>query len=292
MTLAKIAFCVAVVGLAACSDKSNSNNPISPEYKVKDYSQSATLNLLQTNDDLGNAKSNAVSIKGTGRSSTYKITYHFNTANNSSFKIVNTRQTLYAVCDRSQSEVQIEMTLKGQNTDRKVTVLDQVDVAQNSDYTLEVVATPQCESLDLNFDITAWVGNPLTDAKVAYICDSKSIGQMTLVEGVNFVTAYSSVSGKRKFLDYESFCGEAFRGSKGSCDSKMNLERPTPEFGYAELRCEATKDLEKRSSKAEFNVNSGTASVSCAANGIVTFAETFTSCRSRLIDYKQLTQVR
>lgn len=296
MSLTKLSLCVLLFGLTACGNKSNSNNSPSPvttqdnkaQDTATDYNQTANLNLSQTYDDLQNIKSNSVSLKGTGTKSTYKVIYNFNTAGNASFKVIETSlESHYSDC----SEPQLELTLKGKNSSRKISILDQVNVDPNSDYSLEVVAVNRsCKELEMNLDVVAWMGSSLIDPKVASICDSNQVGQTTFVMNVNFVTAFSSVVGKEKFLGMESYCGEDFHGASTQCTGKMNLFLPSQGSSYSNVSCVAEKNSEKRSYSVDFNSADKTATVVCKKNDTETFSETLKSCHSGIVDYKKYSQ--
>lgn len=297
MSVSKLGFCLLFLGLSACGNKSNSNGSPSPvttqETKVEDvatdYSETAVLNLWATNTDQQNNKTNSVSLKGTGTKSTYKVSYTFNSKGDTSFKVIEMGlRSSSSGC----SEPQLKMFLKGKNTSREITILDQVNVEPNSDYTLEVVASNRsCKALEMTLDLLAWSGNQFIDPEVASVCDSNQVGQTTFIMNVNFVTAFSSVVGKEKFLTMDSYCGESFKGAgKTECTGEMNLFLLDQGSSYSRVQCEAEKNNEKRSFAIDFNVAEKTATVNCKANHTKTFSETLKSCRSVIVDYKPYSQ--
>lgn len=142
--------------------------------------------------------------------------------------------------------------LKGKNTSRELTVLDQVNVDLNTDYILEVAFSHSCKELDMNFDVLAWTGFPLVDPKIASVCDGQQILQATFVMNVNMVTAFSSIVGKEKFLTMDTYCGEKFEGeSKTKCTGRSNLFLAKEVASMSHVQCTAEKGAEKRS----FSVN-------------------------------------
>ena len=160
MSLIKRCSCLILLVLTACENKLNSAEPTTVkaqekkvEEKSSEYTQVALLSLLQTNDELSDHKNNVVTLKGTGTNSSYKIIYKFNTAGNTSFKVIE--QTLKS-SSTGCSAPDLEMWLKGQNSSRQISIIDQVNVDPNTDYTLEVIAiNHSCKALELSLNIVA-----------------------------------------------------------------------------------------------------------------------------------------
>lgn len=67
---------------------------------------------------------------------------------------------------------------------------------------------------------------------------------------VNFVTALAP---KGKFLDMETYCGEAFHGASVHCDGLLDMRAKSEGFRYSHGQCEAEKDREKRSFTIDFD---------------------------------------
>lgn len=297
MSFVKLGLCLAVVGLFGCSNKSDSKGApatVNPQENkaqdvASDYTQSATLNLSQTNDQLKNVRDNVVSLKGTGTNSTYKISYDFKSSGSTSFKIIETSlNSHYGDCSAPQAK----MVLKNKNQSREINVVEQYNIEPNSDYVLEVsFSNSSCKELELTFDVLAWVGTPFVEPKTALICESNQVGQTTFIMNVNFITAFSSVVGKEKFLNMDSYCGEKFNGSATTCSGKANLGIRQNGSSYSTVQCSAEKGSEKRSYKVDFNTAEKIAAVSCQSNGNETFSENFGSCEAVIVDYKPYSQL-
>ena len=105
---------------------------------------------------------------------------------------------------------------------------------------------------------------------------------------VNFMTAFSSVVGKEKFLSIDSFCSEEFKGSVNTeCSRRLDPLSPGESLSEMTITCVAEKNSEKRSYLAVFNSTNKTVSVSCKANETETFVGIFNACHSALVDYKK-----
>lgn len=296
MSLTKWTLCVLFLGLSACGSKSNSNNSPNPtpqgdgkvEETSTDYSQTANLNLSHTREELKNVKANALTFKGTGSKSVYKATYNFNSQGNTSFKVIETSlKSHYGDCSAPEAK----MTLKGKDFSKELSVLDQVNVQPNAEYTLEVAFKNSCKNLEMDFDVIAWAGNQFEDPKVASVCDGQQVMQATFVMNVNMVSAFSSIVGKEKFLTMDTFCGESFRGSKTTCSGQMNIGLSSSSTSLSHADCVAENDVEKRGFSVDFNSAENTAIVSCTKNDAEIYSEQFRSCQSVIVDYKPYNQL-
>lgn len=297
MSFVKLGLCLAVVGLFGCSNKSDSKGApatVNPQENkaqdvASDYVQSATLNLSQINDQLKNVRDNVISLKGTGTKSTYKISYDFKSGAATSLKVLETSlKSSYGDCSAPQAK----MVLKNKNQSREINVVEQYNVEPNTDYILEVsLSNSSCKSLEMTFDILAWVGTPFVEPKTALVCDNNQVGQTTFIVNVNFITAFSSVVGKEKFLAMDSYCGEKFRGSATQCSGKANLGLRDNGSSYSAVQCSSEKDGEKRSYTVDFNTAEKSAAVVCQSNGAETFSDSFRSCEAVIVDYKPYSQL-
>lgn len=297
MSLVRLCLCFAIIGLVGCSDKSNSKGspaPVGPQGNkvddvASDYTQSATLNLSQTNDQLKNVKDNVISLKGTGTKSTYKISYDFNSGASTSFKVMETSlKSSYSNCSAPQAKI----FLKNKTQSREINIVEQYNVEPNTDYVLEVaLSNSSCKELEMTFDVLAWVGTPLVEPKTALICESNQVGQTTFIMNVNFVTAFSSVVGKEKFIAMDSYCGESFRGTTTNCSGSANLGLRENGSSWSTVQCSAEKDGEKRNYQVDFNTAEKSAVVSCQANDTQTFSDNLRSCESVIVDYRPYSQL-
>lgn len=296
MSLKTWGLCVLAIGLSACGGGFNANNPadkLMPNgEKVGEasanYSQTAVLNLSHTQEDLKTVKSNALSFKGTGAKATYKATYNFNSLENTSFKVVSTfLKSQHSKCAPPQVET---MTLNGKNLSKKLSLLDQVKIEPKSDYTLEITFKNSCDEIEMDFDLIAWAGTQLEDPKVAIACRGQQIIQATFFMNVNLVMGFSSVVGKEKFIAMDTYCGEAFRGTKTNCSGNipgLSLDQTSDD----QVSCKAETESEKREFLVRFSAKEDTAVVQCKTNDSETYSENFDSCQRMIIDYKPYSQL-
>ncbi len=294
MSFVNWGLCLAVVGLFGCSHKSDSTAPVDPQENkaadvASDYTQSASLNLSQTNDQLKNVKDNAISLKGTGTKSSYKISYDFKSGTSTSFKIIETiLKSHHSDCSAPQSK----MVLKNKNQSREINVGEQYNIEPNSDYVLEVfLSNSSCKELEMTFDVLAWVGTPFVEPKTALVCENNQVGQTTFIMNVNIVTAFSSVVGKEKFIAMDSYCGEKFNGTAINCTGSADLALHEKGSTWSTVQCFAEKDGDKKSYKVDFNTAEKSAAVACQSNGTETFSDSFQSCEAVIVDYKPYRQL-
>jgi len=280
-----------VLGLSACGSKftgfpdplfkdSNGNRL---DANSADYTQNATLNLVQTNQELKNVQSNAVSFRGTGNKSIYKVAYSFNSQTFTSFQVLKTVvDAHYSDCAAPQEK----MTLKGSSGSQNLRLHSQVNLQMHTDYILEVNFEHSCKDLEMNFDIVAWGGRSEEDPMMAYVCEGQQIGSFTFLPQVDGLTGISSIVGKEKFLGMNTYCGEAVQGKEVVCKFTPSAPFSVKDTSVSQVECSTEKDSEKVSFIANFNTAENTADVRCTKNGAETFAEKFHACRSLVRDFK------
>lgn len=283
------------VTLMGCSDNASSprnpDNSVPPQNKndsdlANNYIIESKLNLSKVGQDLDTTKDNIISLKGTGSKSDYKVIYNFNSGNSARFKVIEKGlKARFGNCTGPDSKMYL---VEG---DRKteISVLDNVKIEANRDYKLEVqIANNACDMLEVTFDVIAWTGNEHVYPKIASVCQHHGAGESTFFQHTNAIDAYSSLYGKMRFLNSQTYCGEEFsQASRSHCVTSMYGFINDRKSAWKPVTCEAETDNgDKRSFSYSFNPTDRSAQVDCTATNSRKVSEIFTDCRSKIIDYK------
>jgi len=279
-----------VLGLSACAKNTAASNDESPNEtvtqitEINHYHESTVLRLMHTGDELTAEKNNLLLMSGTGRESTYEMTYQFNSGDHTQLKLI---QTMLSSERGDCNQPNTKLVLKNGDQSREVNILQSIPLNPYTDYLLDVSVGQSCEKLSLNFGVIAWIGYSMSDPRLAEVCSDDQGRPANFIPGANLMTATSSIPGKEKLLGIEDFCGEHFEGTEKTCslnDAWFPMGESTV---HPEVKCESKKGSETRSFSVEMDPLQKTVSVKCTAQNQPTFSAVFGACRSLIVDGHQ-----
>lgn len=277
--------------LAGCGGGGGSDKSSAPQGQQgapdesKDYLQVADLNLAHTYEDLKNVKSNLVQIQGTGSKSTYRISYRFNSGNNTSLRLIETLSQHHESGTCSKPE--IKWVLKSADQEPvNLNLLSSTILQASKEYTIDVEIPASCKEMNVSIDMIAWIGNAQVEPYKALVCRGQR-SLVTFFPTVNVLTGYSSELNQGKFLDVQSsYCGESFTGKDIQCASSLKpFLFSAGSTTVAQVECSAKHQQQWRSFSMNYDSANGNAQVVCRSQDRETFSENF-ACKPQIVDYK------
>ncbi len=282
MKISELILAMALFGLTSCNEDSKSTRRQTIPKKSKslpnEYSTIQPLNFSYTNETVSNEQLNTVSLEGAGAESTYKINYHFYSAGAARFKVI---ETVLKSCAASS-----EMVLKDAKGARRINFLEKYVLKPQTAYILEVNFKSDCEKQKIKFSVIAWAGAPEADPKIASQCHSNQLGTTTFFESVGIIEAYSSITERQRFLSFDTYCGEGFRGAESKC-SELGGREDIDGVQTSSIVCEARAGDQTRGFKLEIGRSENDMSLICDRNGVETDSYLFDNCRRAIVDYRE-----
>jgi hypothetical protein len=228
-----------------------------------EFIKDATLHFAETGTELSALPSNEVKLSGTGKTSTYKVNYKFNTGAHTSFRIL---ETYFGGSDLGA----LQWFLDGKEV---LNLAQSVPVDANRDLVLEARIIPRNDKVSVSVNLIAWLGRFDEDPRVALDCPGARF-----IMNVDMVTMLSHTS-NTPFFNMRTYCGEEIENTncQGSLDSSTLGQI------FTHVACAGENNGEKRTGVMDFTSDS--AKVVCKAGERETYFQKFSNCRKAILSY-------
>lgn len=282
--------CLALVliGLGAACGRSSDpvvsipNPPPSSGGLSRDYMAAANLNFAAVGQPLEGFSRNVLTIKGTGKKSTYKYEYRFNSGDADSFKVLTTsRSTKQIECGALPDA---DLSLIGPEGARDVSIINKLTIRPHADYILEISNTQDCARLELTFDVVPWIGSAaaIADPRLSRVCRNTA-GDEFQFFNINLVSGYKQGT---RYTGLDMFCGERFSGTSMNCQGISTKPLDNFQFFFPKVACDASTGADNRSSLTEFDLDAHTGKITCSKNGTVFAEQTLQACYETVLDFR------
>lgn len=251
--------------------------PVGAPQSPKFHTESAVLNLVRTNQELSQVKSNALTVRGSGKGATYTLQYSFNSGH------ANVLRVMKLVSDTKSSEcsqVGATKTMLHTPDGARAIGLEQQSIKPQTNYALVISIGPNtCDDFQTTHTPVVWADfvNTPVDPMFANTCHGQKSGTVSFFRQINLLTAFSESTGKT-FLSGDVHCGETLYGKETA--------GITSSSGFSEQYVNGY--FKSKFDNYEFNLVSSlkqtTLRLVCIKNNIVYHDETFADCRESVKD--------
>lgn len=253
---------------------STPNGPLKP---ANIYEHSGELTLLTTRSEVSSRVHNVVQFEGEGDGSVYLAHLNFKSKNHRRLRILISEPKVEG-CAKLQWSYALQNSQGTSALDSTQQAL--LEPQKNYSLVVQAVSGFGCERVKAELQLSVWAGQESADPVLAYACRGNQTGAVDFLVGARQGEAYARVTNPQKFLSNKSYCGvQVENAAQASCRSEDNSNKLK-----MLISCQASSAQIGFSSQTEFNLQAGTAKVSCARNGEEIHLENFSSCRRVVVD--------